>query len=84
MYTNKAVNILLAATLFTFAANISPVQAVCETECSTRDTSADFTISYNGRCTPEAFNAAIVDINDHNCLLCLYNSVNPDNIAATI
>lgn len=84
MYTNKAVNILLAATLFSSVA-ITTIQAICETACPpTRDPSADFTISYNGRCTPTDFNAAITNTDDHSCLLCLYNSLNPTNAASSI
>lgn len=52
---------------------LTSTHALCDAECTTKDSTADFTIQYTGRCTPGTFNSKITDTATHECLVCLYN-----------
>lgn len=54
---------------------LSPVAAVCEAECTAagKDSTADFTITYDGRCTPSTL-VSKLDANKEGCVTCLYNA----------
>jgi len=56
------------------AASLPPsVLAVCENECTTNNATADFSISYSGRCNEETFEAK-VDEASATCVICLHNA----------
>jgi hypothetical protein len=80
MYNNNKALLFLAvqsAGLLTssYAQTTTPAPAVCAASCTTRDTAADFTIAYDGRCKPSTFLAKVTDAATHSCLICLYNHV---------
>lgn len=69
MYNNKKALLFLAVQ----GSTLLTAHAICETECTTRDTTADFAIAYDGRCKVSAFETKVTNAADHTCLICLYN-----------
>jgi len=72
MYNNHALTLL--ATAVSFSGLLTSAQAACETECTgQKNTTADFTINFDGRCNPTNFANKFTTIND-TCLMCLYEA----------
>jgi len=64
---------------------VATTLAACDTECGpTYDPSSEFSVSYDGRCTPAEFKAKKTDVALHTCLVCLYNAANPTETLSTI
>mmetsp|Transcript_12289 Transcript_12289/g.26706 ORF Transcript_12289/g.26706 Transcript_12289/m.26706 type:complete len:419 (-) Transcript_12289:83-1339(-) len=71
MYNNNKALLILASILT--PAIHAQTTTTCSNECTTKDSTTDFTIQYNDRCTESQFLTRVTNTATQACLICLYN-----------